>query len=162
MFGNHDAQDGTSKADQMKLLSSLPYSLAQAGPRSIDGVGNYLLKIHSADASRTHLASVYLLDSGDYIKSVIPFKTPEYDYLRKSQIDWYLSTSASVQAVERPFVPDGADDLGGIWRRQSRPARLSTTRQDKERTLSKPNALMFFHIPLQEHTDTPDLDPDTG
>lgn len=109
-FGNHDAQDGTSKSEQMAALSRMPYSLCQAGPSSVDGVGNYLLKILSHDAwvlvfhpsslsrpadaplclrSKIHLASVYVLDSGDYIKtssSWNPFVKLEYDYIRVR--DW--------------------------------------------------------------------------
>lgn len=55
----------------------------------------------------------------------------------KSQIDWYLEQSALIAPIERPFTPDGAKDMGGIWE----------TRRDEKR-LAKPNGLMFFHIPL--------------
>lgn len=34
----------------MRAISRMPYSLSQAGPQSIHGVGNYLLKIFSGDA----------------------------------------------------------------------------------------------------------------
>jgi hypothetical protein len=50
--------------------------------------------------------------------------------------------SAGTDPIERPFHPDGTSDLGKIWRR----------------ALVKPNAIMFFHIPLQEAYDDPDVE----
>ena len=53
--------------------------------------------------------------------------------------DTILST-ARIPTIERPFVPDGAKDIDGIWSRQDQ-----ITPQQR---LAKPNAMMFFHIPL--------------
>lgn len=64
--------------------------------------------------------------------------------IHSSQIEWFLNASASIQPIQRPFKPDGAQDLGDIWRRM--PARLP--RQNTH--LAKPNAMMWFHIPLPE------------
>jgi metallophosphoesterase superfamily enzyme len=50
VFGNHDDEDGKSREDQMKLLQALPYSLVEPGPKDVHGVGNYVLKVKSADA----------------------------------------------------------------------------------------------------------------
>jgi len=50
---------------------------------------------------------------------------------------------AAISSTERPFTPDGAKDLSGIWQRQSANQHTPQTRK-----LAKPNALMFFHIPL--------------
>lgn len=47
--------------------------------------------------------------------------------------------------MQRPFVPDGGKDLGNLWKRQA--SLPSETR------LAKPNAMMFFHIPLPEASD---------
>lgn len=49
VFGNHDEEDGGAKRDQIRYLQGLPYSLVQAGPTDIHGVGNYVLKVKSAD-----------------------------------------------------------------------------------------------------------------
>ena len=73
----------------------------------------------------------------------------------------------------RPFTPDGSKDFGSIWERQQHPPATQK--------LAKPNALMFFHIPLyvlpqrpptlcdrpylihsQESYETPDTDSRTG
>ena len=82
----------------------------------------------------------------------------EYDWIRQSQIDWFLQTSGrsyktvaypesnpnpvSINAIERPFKPDTGKDFGDLWARQGDQILPAT------RKLAKPNALMFFHIPL--------------
>ena len=50
---------------------------------------------------------------------------------------------AAIDAIERPFTPDGAKDLGSVWERQAGGQVLPNSRR-----LAKPNAMMFFHIPL--------------
>ena len=49
VFGNYDEEDGEAKRDQVRYMQSLPYSLVRAGPTDIHGVGNYVLKVKSAD-----------------------------------------------------------------------------------------------------------------
>lgn len=49
VFGNHDEDDGVSKEAQMLLMKALPYSLVERGPKDVHGVGNYVLKVKSAD-----------------------------------------------------------------------------------------------------------------
>lgn len=44
--------------------------------------------------------------------------------------------------IKRPFTPDGAKDLGSTWARQADQLPPQTQR------LAKPNAMMFFHMPL--------------
>ncbi|KAI9435260.1 Metallo-dependent phosphatase [Lactarius indigo] len=160
VFGNHDdedARDSGSRRDQIRLMQGLPYSLVEAGPEDIHGVGNYVLKVLSADASKTHLLTMYFLDSGSYAAGFFDwfgFWPTEYDYLRQDQIDWFLQQSGSINPIVRPFTPDGGKDFGDVWPRQQHPPAAQK--------LAKPNALMFFHIPLQESYSTPDTDPRSG
>jgi len=49
IFGNHDEEDGVKKEVQVMLMKSLPYSLVERGPKDVHGVGNYVLKVKSAD-----------------------------------------------------------------------------------------------------------------
>jgi len=161
VFGNHDDEDGDTRRDQLRYMQGLPYSLVQAGPSDIHGVGNYVLKVKSADASKTHILTLYFLDSGSYSSGVLDwfglFHGSEYDWIHEDQIDWFLQESALIDAIERPFVPDGTKDLNTIWRRQGVEQVTPNTRR-----LAKPNALMFFHIPLQESYSKADIDPATG
>jgi hypothetical protein len=161
VFGNHDAEDARGsgyRRDQIRLMQGLPYSLVRAGPEDIHGVGNYVLRVSSADASKTHLLTLYFIDSGAYAAGLIDwfgfFLPTEYDYIHQDQIDWFLQESDSINPVIRPFTPDGSKDFGSVWERQQH-----TPPQQK---LAKPNALVFFHIPLQESYGTADTDARTG
>ena len=102
VFGNHDDEDAREtgwRSDQVKLMQGLPYSLVQAGPTDIHGVGNYVLKVLSADASRTQVLTLYFLDSGAYAKGITDwfgFWAPtEYDWIHQDQIDWFLQESGT-------------------------------------------------------------------
>ncbi|KAF7356643.1 AIP3 domain-containing protein [Mycena venus] len=104
VFGNHDEETGyVAKDEQVRLMQALPYSLVEPGPKDVHGVGNYVLKVRSADASKTHLLTL----------------PTAYDWIRQNQIDWFLQESASIQPIIRPFIPDTGKDLGHIWDRQS-------------------------------------------
>jgi len=159
IFGEHDSEVGLKREDQITLMENMPYSLAQRGPKDIHGVGNYVLKVRSADPSMTHLLTLYFLDSGWYTEGFFSFfgwfQPTKYDWLRQNQIDWFLQESASIDMIERPFTPDGAKDLGSIWARQTDQLTPQTRR------LAKPNAMMFFHMPLPEAYSAADRNPDT-
>ncbi|KAG7093566.1 hypothetical protein E1B28_007236 [Marasmius oreades] len=159
VFGNHDSEIGANREEQMKLMQALPYSLAERGPKDISGVGNYVLKVKSADPSKTHILTLYFLDSGSYSKGVFDwlgfFRGTEYDWIHQDQIDWFLQESSRIDPIERPFHPDGAKDLGNVWKRQDQIT-------PDTRRLAKPNALMFFHIPLPEAYSRADRDPRTN
>ncbi|KAJ7224240.1 Metallo-dependent phosphatase-like protein [Mycena pura] len=158
VFGNHDEETGyvAAKEDQVKMMQALPYCLVERGPKDIHGVGNYVLKVKSADASKTHLLTLYFLDSGSYSRGWFDFWgwfTPTaYDWIRQNQIDWFLQESASINQIERPFTPDNGKDFGHVWERQSSDQLTPQTRK-----LAKPNAMMFFHIPLPETYNPPDV-----
>ncbi|KAG9018004.1 hypothetical protein FRB90_012672 [Tulasnella sp. 427] len=143
VFGNHDDQDtDLTRSEMMKIAKRMPYAVPEMeeGPQWVDGVGNWLVKVRSADASATHILTLYFLDSHGYAKTGWTFWKPaDYDWIKQSQIDWYLEQSALIAPIERPFTPDGAKDLGTVWK----------ARQAAKR-LAKPNAMMFFHIPLPE------------
>ncbi|KAI0085829.1 Metallo-dependent phosphatase [Irpex rosettiformis] len=158
IFGNHDDEDGDSREIQIKYMQGLPYSLVQQGPKDIHGVGNYVLKVYSADSSKTQLLTLYFLDSGAYSNGKWDlfglFHGTEYDWIHQDQIDWFLEESSRISTIERPFAPDGVKDIGGVWSRQDQ-----VTPQLR---LAKPNAMMFFHIPLAEAYSAADKDPITG
>lgn len=173
----------------MRLVQSMPYALSEPGPAHVDGVGNCesslgarayvradanpflsdLLKLYSGDASYQHIFSLYFLDSHSYQPKKLPWARPDYDYLKPSQIDWFLNTSEAIKPIERPFTPDGADDLGKIWARGqragvSRLPRTPATDEDglNNKMLAKPNAMMFFHIPIAESYGPVDTDQLSG
>lgn len=81
--------------------------------------------------------------------------------MKQSQIDWFRNESAAIKLIERPFTPDGADDIGKIWRRTSEGKRRLAAREG-DRKLAKPNAMMFFHIPIAQSYGPIDTDSLTG
>jgi metallophosphoesterase superfamily enzyme len=54
VFGNHDEENGDVKTEQIRMMQALPYSLVERGPKDIHGVGNYVLKVKSADRCVGH------------------------------------------------------------------------------------------------------------
>lgn len=94
IFGNHDDEGSLSRNIQMDIIESLPYSLASAGPTTIDGVGNYYVEVH-AHGSKHSAITIYLLDSHAYSPDERNFKG--YDWLKKNQIDWFKATSTELK-----------------------------------------------------------------
>ena len=100
VFGNHDSEIADDREAQMRHLQNMPYSLAQAGPTGVDGVGNcqssYLplpkadapdfIKLRSGDASHTHIFTLYFLDSHSYQKTALPWQKADYDYIKTSVV----------------------------------------------------------------------------
>lgn len=50
VLGNHDAESDLGRDGEIGLAQMLPYSLVEPGPKDVNGAGNYVLKVHSADA----------------------------------------------------------------------------------------------------------------
>lgn len=112
VFGNHDEESGDVKAEQMRMMQALPYSLVERGPKDIHGVGNYVLKVKSADrcvrsmmgwiyalmlvgSSMTHLLTLYFLDSGSYSKGYLDW----FGYFFPTEYDWIHTVSAMHSAT---------------------------------------------------------------
>lgn len=164
----------------MRLVQSMPYSISEPGPTDVDGIGNYFVKIYSPDSSYQHIFSLYFLDSHSHQPPKWPWLPSDYDFLKPSQISWFLNTSEAIKPIERPFTPDGADDLGKVWRKKDGLATLASLvksmhkrRLGSDRAVSgagdtdnkilaKPNAIMFFHIPIEESYGPVDEDEVTG
>lgn len=105
----------------MNLLRSLPFSLCQPGPEQVDGVGNYYLQVFPQPPSEVAVLTIYLVDSHGQIPSNV--KDPDYDWIKQSQIDWFLNTSQKLRKVK-----------------------------EEEQSQHRPHiSLAFMHIPLPEY-----------
>lgn len=92
VFGNHDDEFGISRQQIMDHVIQKPYCLAQAGNKSLSGVGNYILEVKSAATMDSISALLYFFDSGTYA----PMKNiGGYDWLKTDQINWYAQQSAA-------------------------------------------------------------------
>ncbi|KAL8766108.1 MAG: hypothetical protein Q9209_007006 [Squamulea sp. 1 TL-2023] len=96
IFGNHDDEGSLSRQALMQLTQSLPFSLSLPGPSSVEGVGNYYIEVLSRTKANSHSAlTLYLLDTHGYSPDERQFRG--YDWIKKSQIDWFKSTAQSLK-----------------------------------------------------------------
>lgn len=91
-----------SRAAQMDLIETLPYSLSHAGPESIDGVGNYFIEVLGRGSSSHSALTVYLLDTHAY--SPNERKYPGYDWIKPNQIEWFRSTAQGLKKKHREYT----------------------------------------------------------
>jgi hypothetical protein len=90
-LGNHDIEYEMTGMQIMNTLTELPYNLTVNGPGNISGNGNYILKIKSANLSRT-AALVYCFDSHTGIDPVTVYGN--YEWINSDQVEWYRNQSS--------------------------------------------------------------------
>ncbi|KAL9128103.1 MAG: hypothetical protein Q9217_003156 [Psora testacea] len=95
IFGNHDDEGSLSREALMQVTHTLPYSLSESGPPSLDGVGNYYIEVHARGTSSHSALTLYLLDTHGYSPDERQFRG--YDWLKKNQIEWFKSTAAELK-----------------------------------------------------------------
>lgn len=86
----------------MDLVETLPYSLSRAGPEDIDGVGNYYIEVLARGGSGHSAITVYLLDTHAYSPNERKFKG--YDWLKKSQIEWFRKTAQGLKKQHKEYT----------------------------------------------------------
>lgn len=102
VFGNHDDEaTNMNRAQQMALMETLPYSLSQAGPADIDGVGNYWLQI-LAPKSDNPAVTLYFLDT--HAKHPNQKLFPGYDWVRESQMEWLEKEHSQLQPLQNKYT----------------------------------------------------------
>jgi len=85
----------------MALIEQLPYSLSEAGPAEIDGVGNYYVEVLARKSDHSAL-TIYLLDSHSY--SPDERKYHGYDWIKPNQIDWFKKTAQGLKKAHREYT----------------------------------------------------------
>lgn len=93
VFGNHDdiEKSSLSRENQMALISGLPYSLSQPGPKEISGVGNYYLEVLAPSSSHSAL-TIYLMDSHGSRED-----GKGYDSVHWDQVQWFKTTARDLK-----------------------------------------------------------------
>ncbi|EHY59534.1 Phosphatase DCR2 [Exophiala dermatitidis] len=92
IFGNHDDEGNLDRAESMAIMDGLPYSLSTAGPEDVEGVGNYVVEILGRGSTSHSALTLYMLDTHSYSPDERQYRG--YDWLKKSQIEWFKSTSS--------------------------------------------------------------------
>lgn len=103
IFGNHDDEGAhpLSRHAQMSLYESLPYSLSEAGPNTIDGVGNYLVEIQ-AHSSKHSALTLYFLDTHSYSPDETHYRG--YDWIKPNQITWFKTTAEGLKEAHSHYA----------------------------------------------------------
>lgn len=88
VFGNHDDELAVTREQLFEVQQESDACLTQRGPRNITGVGNFVLTVAGGDGMPK--AAVYGIDSGGFV----PGKLDEYAWIKRDQIEWYVSESS--------------------------------------------------------------------
>jgi len=96
VFGNHDTDGlgkiGIDKAQMFEIYRAYPHNINPKDPPGVYGSGNGLLKI--LGPGNKPAFGIWLLDSNAYVKQDFGGqKLDTYDWIRSSQIEWYLRES---------------------------------------------------------------------
>ncbi len=89
VFGNHDDEGTANRQELMAVMQESNLSIVEPGPDDVPGVGNFALTVQSVDES-SPAALLYFIDSGSYA----PTDIGGYDWIKRAQIEWFLSESA--------------------------------------------------------------------
>ncbi|WP_274364994.1 metallophosphoesterase family protein [Paenibacillus thermotolerans] len=88
VFGNHDSEGSVPRKRMHEEQLLHEFCVAKADPDGVSGAGNYVLTVD--DPMGKPAASLFFLDSGDYSQIAA---VGGYDWIRRDQIDWYVSES---------------------------------------------------------------------
>jgi hypothetical protein len=115
----------------MSLTESLPFSVAESGPATIDGIGNYYLEILGRGTTHHSALTIYLLDTHGYSPDEKQFRG--YDWIKANQINWFKEKAQSLKLKHKDYshkhmnmafihipLPEYRDPentyVGGTWR----------------------------------------------
>lgn len=101
VFGNHDTENGITREELMNEVLRHSCTVAERGPSTIQGVGNYVLSVLGSGNDEA-AALFYCLDSGDY--SQVP-AIPGYDWIRHDQVQWYIDQSRKWKEQQGKVLP---------------------------------------------------------
>lgn len=93
VFGNHDAENGVSKEEQMAIYNSYDCCIAIDEGDALYGCGTYNLPIYSSTDSSKIAYNLWMIDSNMYDES-----GDGYDHVHEDQIKWYKDTSNALKA----------------------------------------------------------------
>lgn len=94
-FGNHDAEFGASAQALEAIMLSSKYCVYEHGDPAVFGFGNYSIKVYSSENRLRWV--LYFLDTGAYLHGR---KELGYDYIKGSQIEWYVNERKKIEAGE--------------------------------------------------------------
>lgn len=108
-FGNHEARAEKEfhKYFMLKNIESFPHCLSKFGDPELFGFGNFKINIMNAD--NTIRQSIFMFDSGrdmepeHNVEHGLPADMEGYDFIKKTQIDWYKNSIRELEAEYGKF-----------------------------------------------------------
>lgn len=102
VLGNHDDEGNLSREEIGEILENpeLEYSLFSCGPKSVPGVGNYVIDILNSDEKLN--SSLFLLDSGAHVGGRM---ISGYESITAEQSDWYEGEVRKIEYNEGKIIP---------------------------------------------------------
>ncbi|KAF2814524.1 Metallo-dependent phosphatase [Mytilinidion resinicola] len=95
IWGNHDDTGSLPRDALMSLIESLPFSLAQSGSNTIEGIGNYYVEVLAHGNNKHSALTLYFLDT--HSGSPDERLYPGYDWLKPKQIQWFKDTAQTLK-----------------------------------------------------------------
>ncbi|OBR67953.1 metallophosphoesterase [Paenibacillus oryzae] len=100
VYGNHDSEQGVTRAELQTILEERELSLSKAGPADIHGTGNYVLTVQRSSGTG-EAAVLYFVDSGEYASPSVG----GYAWLHPDQVNWYSAQSSRISALNKGPLP---------------------------------------------------------
>jgi hypothetical protein len=121
LFGNHDEDHtpitGVDEEAMLDIYRSYDFNRNEPSPRGVHGTGNMNLLIYDSRNGNKPVFNVWGLDSGRYAPDKIADQViaddfllgwtwmPDWDWIRPSQINWYLQTSENLERQYKKKIP---------------------------------------------------------
>jgi len=86
----------------MSLTESLPFSLSEAGPNTIEGVGNYYVEVLAHGNNKHSALTLYFLDTHGYSPDERQFRG--YDWLKPNQIKWFKDAAQNLKDAHKHYT----------------------------------------------------------
>jgi hypothetical protein len=101
IFGNHDDEGNLSREESMTIMQGLPFSLSEAGPPDVAGVGNYVVEVLGRGSTPHSALTLYLLDTHSY--SPDEQHVRGYDWIKPSQLSWFHNTAQGLKKKHKEY-----------------------------------------------------------
>ena len=111
-FGNHDEDHtpitGVDEPAMLDIYRSYHFNINKPSPKGVHGTGNMNVLIRSSRGNKP-IFNVWAIDSGRYAPDEIADQSLEgywyWDWIRPSQIEWYLQTSEKLEKKNKKKIP---------------------------------------------------------
>ena len=100
-LGNHDDENGTTRLELEKIITSYPYNCNYSTSGQLNGVMNNVIPVYGSEKDMQVKSLIYCFDSGAY--STIN-DVPGYGWITTDIIDWYKKQSLHF-TVQNNFQP---------------------------------------------------------